>query len=564
VVLLSQELPVPSSLAGRKDFLWEMSGVSVAAARAQARVYVLQLDVPLLDAEARLHPPTAVADADIRSFGLETVATLAGGRRLMISGTADAAFDRVARETAAFYLLGFEPEPGDRDGKPHTVTVKSSRQGAEVRARRQFVFASMTVPVPAPALAAAAPVPAAAPAPVEAVTPPPPQAVTPPPAEAVVPPQQPAAVNAAVPAAAPAQPPTGPLTLELVLQRMGTYVSAYGERAALIVAAETYTQRISTEDGASFPPRKMLAEFAIVKAAGPTGWIGFRDVVQVDGENITDRRGRLLQLLSDTNGDVSEAKRISNESARFNIGPISRNFNVPTTTLYFFHPATIGRFTFEVKSRKKIDGLDTWVLEFKETRRPTMVMTRDGRDVPCEGTVWVSPSDGTILRTQVTFRGFADDKSLQQVNDKRRQQSATTNDRPNVTPSGGAATSSSSQSSSGGSKGSTTTTTTSGQAKSSGSATGAGGGSGVIQGKGPTPQELFSSGFETRKLETLARIDVTYKRHDAFGMWLPAKMSELYEGPIPRGARAPVMGQATTTADYGDFKQFGTSVKIVK
>jgi hypothetical protein len=346
---------------------------------------------------------------------------------------------------------------------------------------------------------------------------------------------------------------------------MGTYVSAYGERAALIVAAESYTQRISTEDGTAFPPRKMLAEFAIVKAAGPTGWIGFRDVVQVDGENITDRRGRLLKLLSDTNGDVSEARRISNESARFNIGPISRNFNVPTTTLYFFHPATIGRFTFEVKSRKKIDGLDTWVLEFKETRRPTMVMTRDGRDVPCEGTVWVSPSDGTILRTQVTFRGFADDKSLQQVKDKREGQAGRTYDAPSPTTVGGANTSSSSQSSSGGSKGSTTTTTTSGQSKSSGSATGGGGvGSAGVMGKGPTPQELFSSSFETRKLETLARIEVTYKRHDAFGMWLPAKMSELYEGPIPRGARAPILGQATTIADYGDFKQFGTSVKIVK
>ena len=55
---------------------------------------------------------------------------------------------------------------------------------------------------------------------------------------------------------------------------------------------------------------------------------------------------------------------------------------------------------------------------------------------------------------------------------------------------------------------------------------------------------------------------MTYKRHDQFGMWLPSKMSELYEGAIPQGTRAPFLGQAVTTADYANFKQFTTSVKV--
>ena len=35
---------------------------------------------------------------------------------------------------------------------------------------------------------------------------------------------------------------------------------------------------------------------------------------------------------------MDEARRLSDESARFNIGPIVRNFNVPTAALFFFRP----------------------------------------------------------------------------------------------------------------------------------------------------------------------------------------------------------------------------------
>jgi hypothetical protein len=48
-------------------------------------------------------------------------------------------------------------------------------------------------------------------------------------------------------------------------------------------------------------------------------------------------------------------------------------------------------------------------------------------------------------------------------------------------------------------------------------------------------------------LESLAEIEVTYRRQDDLGLWLPWKMSELYEGPL-RGA----IGRAETTATYGE------------
>jgi len=40
-------------------------------------------------------------------------------------GTLDQYFDRVAAELSGAYLLGIEVEPGDRDGRPHRVQLRS-------------------------------------------------------------------------------------------------------------------------------------------------------------------------------------------------------------------------------------------------------------------------------------------------------------------------------------------------------------------------------------------------------------------------------------------------------
>ena len=208
-----------------------------------------------------------------------------------------------------------------------------------------------------------------------------------------------------------AQAPSAPPTLAAVIERMGAYVAAYGEKSALIVAREVYSQQV-TSDRRGSKTRKLTADFAIVKADGDVGWIGFRDVIEVDGQRIVDRQDRLLTLLSDPRADTDEATRICDESARFNVGPVSRNFNVPTTVLFFFHPARLSRFQFTKKGTTTIDGVAAWEIEFKEVGRPTLIMTRRGRDVPANGAVWVVPSDGTIVRTRVQLKGFADAQAM--------------------------------------------------------------------------------------------------------------------------------------------------------
>ena len=301
-------------------------------------------------------------------------------------------------------------------------------------------------------------------------------------------------------------------TLEQVMERVGSYVASYGEKAAVVVASEKYSQSVLIDGADMGRPRDLKAEFAIVRVAGGA-WTGYRDVIESEGKPVQDRKDRLVSLLTNTQGDASELIRIANESARFNIGPISRNFNVPTAAMFFFVPSEHERFTFTRKGSKKVEGIDTWEIEFRETKRPTLISTRAGKDVPIEGTLHVKPDDGTVVRTRFKMRNFADvDASPEQQAPQQR---------PPDNPA----------SNNGGREG--------------------------------LNRNVPNQSIRLDKMESEADIEVTYAKPPGIDLWIPASMVELYQGPI-KVKVTPVMARATTRAKYSDFRQFGTSIKIVQ
>jgi hypothetical protein len=197
------------------------------------------------------------------------------------------------------------------------------------------------------------------------------------------------------------------LSVKDVMRRVAAYADGYGERASIVVATERYTQEARTGSSADPKRRRILADFAIVKVDALRGWQGFRDVVEVDGEPLPDRDDRLVRLLLQAGGRFDEARRMSDESARFNIGAILRNFNVPTTALFFFTPDNLDRFKFKANG---VDRNGAWEIAFRETSTPTLIRTPAGRSLPCTGRIWVDPADGTVLRTLLEVEGFGDDE----------------------------------------------------------------------------------------------------------------------------------------------------------
>lgn len=194
-------------------------------------------------------------------------------------------------------------------------------------------------------------------------------------------------------------------SLKDLLRRMAAYAESYGEKASIVVATERYAQHVSGgRPPASGDHRVSVADFAIVKAEGLGGWVGFRDVIEVDGTSLTDRRDRLLKVLTSASGASDEARRLSTESARFNLGPIYRDFNVPTSALFFFLPDNLERFKF---NRRSVAADGTWEIVFRETSRPTLIRTPGGRSIPSEGSVWVDAATGTVVRTRLRIKEFA-------------------------------------------------------------------------------------------------------------------------------------------------------------
>jgi tetratricopeptide (TPR) repeat protein len=91
------------------------------------------------DASTAREPATPGRDRSLAHEGLDVLAGSTRGAVIPVVASADNAFARLALELSGYYLLGFEPESGDRDGKWHKIKVGvPGRSGVDIRARSQF------------------------------------------------------------------------------------------------------------------------------------------------------------------------------------------------------------------------------------------------------------------------------------------------------------------------------------------------------------------------------------------------------------------------------------------
>lgn len=120
------------------DLQLDIRDLGTMALAAQISIYVLQIDLPRFDASRSRPSPTPSADDQLRAFGLETLAGTGRGALFRVIGSGEFAFNRVLRELSGYYLLTFEPEASDRDGKRHRIRVTLPKRGVTVRARSAF------------------------------------------------------------------------------------------------------------------------------------------------------------------------------------------------------------------------------------------------------------------------------------------------------------------------------------------------------------------------------------------------------------------------------------------
>jgi hypothetical protein len=216
----------------------------------------------------------------------------------------------------------------------------------------------------------------------------------------------PVGLAACVLAAAPA--PQAQKTRPAVVVKASNYVESYEARLGGLVAEENYTQRLIRQGfGAARQTRNLKSDFMLVKFGADEPFTPYRDVLEVDGAPVADRTTRLEQLFLQPGAEArTSAARISNESARYNLGRFRRNINVPTLALEYLKPANIVRCRFETPRAEQIGFDDARKVDFKETGGPTVIKDAgNGANVPASGTFWIRDSDGAVIRTVLKVGG---------------------------------------------------------------------------------------------------------------------------------------------------------------
>jgi len=212
-------------------------------------------------------------------------------------------------------------------------------------------------------------------------------------------------------------------TLDDLLARAATYVRAYERTLSSVVAEERYEQRVrrlrvvgdeipsagtggipitSRHTRREETARTLRSDFLLVKTEGMDGWIPFRDVFEVDGASVRDREERVADLFRDSPpAAVERASRLVEESARYNLGNLSRTINVPTLALLFLIERHQQQFVFRLEGRETIDGAQVRKVTYRETARPTLVRSPTGVDLPVHGAFWLDPLDGRVARSEL-------------------------------------------------------------------------------------------------------------------------------------------------------------------
>jgi len=310
----------------------------------------------------------------------QTLAELSGGQFFRVVGQADRFYQRVLTSASAIYRIGVDlPRNAPRDGN-YKVAVTVTRPRVRVLASRY----------------AAPPAPKVASTPKEEIPP--------------------AITTGESPSAVPVQAPATPAAVDrrdagALLARAAAYVESYEQAFSAVVSEESYSQEIRV------PPRALTNKISTAPgwlsrttsadvlhaSIGEREWVAFRDVYQVDGAAVRDRDERLQKLFIEAPpGAVGQARRILAESARYNLGELQRDINVPTMALTYLRGSNQSRSDFSVDGNQTIDGVSAVVLEFKERATPTIVHSADG-DLPATGRVWIEPESGRVLKTEISM-----------------------------------------------------------------------------------------------------------------------------------------------------------------
>jgi hypothetical protein len=196
------------------------------------------------------------------------------------------------------------------------------------------------------------------------------------------------------------------VTVPDLLERVATYLGVFEKEYARLIADERYKQTLKQKrvqrlsDRTQTETREIKSDIVAAPESG-SRWLSFRDVYSVNGAPVRDRDSRLEKLFASAGENrFVEARRILAEGARFNLGTIFRTINQPSMPLMFIASENRSRSAFRAGRKDTVAGVETVVIDFEETARPTLVKSST-RSLPATGSFWVEPNTGRVMKASV-------------------------------------------------------------------------------------------------------------------------------------------------------------------
>jgi len=212
--------------------------------------------------------------------------------------------------------------------------------------------------------------------------------------------------------------------LDDLLNRAAWYLDYFIDQFENVVAEESYVQDASTllpsyspiggGRGGSILPgpsaaelgrarhRDLQSDFLLVKSPDTLALVAFRDVISVDGITVNDRQRRLAKLFLDAPSDtMTQAQRIGDEGARYNLGNMRSTLGNPVLGLGVLQFAYQARFKFSLGKEDRNVAPGVWVVEYQETQSPAMIRGEANRDLFAHGRIWIDSANGSVLKTEL-------------------------------------------------------------------------------------------------------------------------------------------------------------------
>src|SRR5690242_6831210 len=98
---------------------------------------------------------------------------------------------------------------------------------------------------------------------------------------------------------------------------------------------------------------------------------------------------------------MTQAERIRDEGARYNLGNMRSTIGNPVLALGVLQLTYQPRFKFSLGKEDRAVASGVWWIDYQETSSPAMVRGEAGRDLFAHGRIWIDATTGRVMKTQL-------------------------------------------------------------------------------------------------------------------------------------------------------------------